>query len=208
MRFPLGGRQHPLRLFLGRKIAKSSCTRLNLCCGPQRIPGYLGVDVSPGADLRLDLGRYDLPLPDGSLEAVVCISAINYFTRRRAAEIVAEVHRALKPGGIARFAAQDLESIARRYVEKDTAFFFQRLPDGRERFEGPTLGDKFAAWFYGYVSGGSPCRYFYDFDSLAFLFRSAGFGVVERRPFGDSRLEHIELIDNRPDQMFFLEAVK
>lgn len=187
---------------------RSAVTRLNLCCGPQQIPGYLGIDFDGPVDLVLDLERRNLPFADASMEAVLCMSAINYFTRERAAELVAEVHRVLRRGGVARFGVQDLESIARRYVEKDAAFFFQTLPDGRQRFEGPTIGDKFAAWFYGYAVKGVPCRYFYDYDSLAHLFTSAGFTTVERRPFRDSRLDHIELIDNRPDQMFFLEAVK
>ena len=84
----------------------------------------------------------------------------------------------------------------------------QKLPDGRDRFEGHTLGDKFAAWFYGYEIGGFPCRYFYDFESLAYLFKMAGFTVVEKKAFCQSKLENIKLIDNRPDQMFFLEAIK
>jgi ubiquinone/menaquinone biosynthesis C-methylase UbiE len=139
---------------------------------------------------------------------VTCTSAINYFTRARGQEIIIEVFRVLQPGGVARFSAQDLESIARRYVEKDMDFFFQKLPDGHERFEGATLGDKFAAWFYGYAIRGIPCRYFYDYDALAYLFKTAGFSVVERKEYRQSRLEHIDLIDNRPDQMFFLEAIK
>jgi len=195
-------------ILLEWKFQKLTGKRLNLCCGPQKIPDYLGVDISREADIRVDLARYDLPLLDNSMDAAVCISAINYFTRQRASEIVAEVYRVLKPGGVARFAVQDLESIAKRYVEKDTVFFFQKLPNGQERFEGPTIGDKFAAWFYGYVSGCSPCRYFYDFEALAFIFKRAGFSIVEKRDYRQSRLENIDLIDNRPDQMFFLEAVK
>jgi hypothetical protein len=136
------------------------------------------------------------------------MSAINYFSRNRAIEILAEVHRTLATGGIARFGVQDLRSIAQKYVDQDRDFFLQRLPDGRERFEGPTFGDKFAAWFYGYEVNGTPCRYFYDFESLAYLFKNAGFSVVEQKPYLVSRLENIQLIDNRPDQMFFLEAVK
>lgn len=173
-----------------------------------KIPGYLGVDISRRADIRIDLAHYNLLLPDNSMDAIICISAINYFTRLRASEIVSEVYRTLKSSGVARFAVQDLESIARRYVEKDTTFFFRKLPDGGERFEGPTIGDKFAAWFYGYVSGNSPCRYFYNLESLAFIFKRAGFNIVEKRDYRQSRLENIDLIDNRPDQMFFLEAVK
>jgi predicted SAM-dependent methyltransferase len=181
--------------------------KINLCCGAQKIPGYLGIDFGSQAELRLNLANDNLPLEDGVLEVVTCASAINYFTYSRAQEIIAEVHRVLRSGGVARFSVQDLECIARRYVEKDVEFFFQKLPDGRERFEGVTLGDKFAAWFYGYVAVG-PCKYFYDYDSLAYLFKTAGFSIIEKKQYGESRLEHIELIDNRPDQMFFLEAIK
>lgn len=190
------------------RFDRKDVRKVNLCCGAQKIPGYLGMDFGGQVDLRFNLEKGDLPFGDGMLEAVTCTSAINYFTRPRGQEIVNEVYRVLKPGGVARFSVQDMESIARRYVEKDTAFFFQKLPDGKERFEGPTLGDKFAAWFYGYAIKGTPCRYFYDYDALAYLFKTAGFSVVERREYRQSRLENIDLIDNRPDQMFFLEAVK
>jgi len=181
---------------------------INLCCGPQIIPGYIGIDMGGDVDLRMNLKSGKLPFKSGAIETVICTSAINYFTRSRGQEIVNEVYRVLKPGGVARFSAQDLESIARRYVEKDSAFFFQKLPDGSERFEGQTLGDKFAAWFYGYVSSGFPCQYFYDYDSLAYLFKTAGFTVVEKKEYMQSRLDHIDLIDNRPDQMFYLEGIK
>jgi predicted SAM-dependent methyltransferase len=181
--------------------------KINLCCGAQKIPGYLGIDFGGQAGLRLNLEINNLPFKSNTLETVTCTSAINYFTRARGQEIVNEVYRVLQPGGVARFSVQDLESIARRYVEKDVAFFFQKLPNGHERFEGQTLGDKFAAWFYGYVTVG-PCRYFYDYDSLAYLFKSAGFSTVAKKEYRESRLEHIELIDNRPGQMFFLEAIK
>lgn len=193
---------------LSFKYKFSKCKRINLCSGPQKIPGFLRVDISRGADIRIDLSLFDLPLVNNSLDSVICVSAINYFSRQRALEIVTQVYRALRPGGVTRFAVQDLESIARRYVEKDAAFFFQKLPNGRERFEGPTIGDKFVAWFYGYSSGNGSCRYFYDFEALSFIFRQAGFSIVEKRDYRQSRLENIDLIDNRPDQMFFLEAVK
>jgi len=189
-------------------IVPRGVIKVNLCSGTQKLAGYFSVDFSGGADLRLDLSRNDLPFRSGSLDAVVCMSAINYFTRTRAQEIVREVYRVLKPGGVTRFGVQDMEAIARRYVSKDRDFFFQKLADGRDRFEGPTLGDKFAAWFYGYAIKGVPCRYFYDYDSLAYLFTTAGFSRVDRKNYQESRLESIHLIDNRPDQMFYLEAIK
>lgn len=195
-------------VWLRSRFHDSGIAKLNLCAGSQKIAGYFSIDIHRASDLVLDLAKYDLPFRSNSIQTIVCISAINYFTRTRGEELVKETHRVLAPGGIARFAVQDLENIARLYVEKDREFFFQKLPDGRERFEGPTLGDKFAAWFYGYAIAGVPCQYFYDFDALAYLFRQAGFSVVERMAYRQSRIPEIESIDNRPDQMFFLEAIK
>ncbi|CAB1070112.1 hypothetical protein D1AOALGA4SA_828 [Olavius algarvensis Delta 1 endosymbiont] len=182
--------------------------KLNMCSGSSRIPGYLNLDISARADLPINLAKRNLPLPDSSIEVVVSMSAINYFTRDRARELINEIYRVLKPGGITRFGVQDLEKLAARYVQKDRDFFFQKLPDGTFRFEGPTLGDKFVAWLYGYESGGSTCRYFYDYESLAYLFREADFPMVEKKKYLQSRIADIELIDNRPGQMFFLEARK
>ena len=201
-------RRSARRRALEQGLADKSIRKLNLACGSQRVPGFFGIDLVDGADLRLDLARMDLPFPDSSLEAVVCMSAINYFTRARAQQLVREMHRVLRAGGVCRVGVQDMKSLAERYVRGDREFFFQKLADGRDRFEGPTLGDKFAAWFYGYAVGAHRCEYFYDFESLAHLFREAGFNVIERRAFRESRIAEVELLDNRADQMFFLEAVK
>lgn len=182
--------------------------QINLGSGSQKIPGYWGLDLTASADLMIDLSRGKLPFKSGALESVVCTSALNYFTHKRAREIIRETYRVLKPGGIARFSVQDLRSLAERYLAKDNEFFFQKLPNGQDRFEGSTLGDKFVSWFYGYKTLGGPCRYMYDYESLSYLFKEAGFSTIEKKDYRDSRLENIELIDNRPDQMFFLEAVK
>ena len=181
---------------------------INLGAGPQHIPGCLAIDFNLGADLYLDLRRHDLPFSDGSLDYVVCISAINYLSYDRACEILAQVYRVLKPGGVARFGVQDLRLIALKYIERDMHFFYQKLPNGGARFPGETLGDKFNYWFYGHPIRGSGCKYLYDYEALAHIFLKAGFTCVENRKFMDSRLKNIDSIDNRADQMFFLEAVK
>ena len=121
--------------------------RVNLCCGSQKVPGYLGIDIAMGSDLEIDLERDDLPFPDAKLEAVVMMSAINYFPRNRGKELIKEMFRVLEPGGVCRVGVQDMRALAQRYVSNDVEFFFEKLPDGRDRLEGPTIGDKFAAWF-------------------------------------------------------------
>lgn len=197
-----------LRRILEWRLRNRQVRKVNLCCGQQKVPGYFGIDVVDGADLHMDLAKVDLPFSTSTLDVVVCMSAINYFTRLRAQQLVREMYRTLRQGGVCRVGVQDMKSLAERYVRGDTEFFYQKLDDGRDRFEGPTIGDKFAAWFYGYAAGTNRCQYFYDFDSLAYLFKQAGFSLVERKNYRDSRIPEVEQLDNRPEQMFFLEAVK
>ncbi len=187
---------------------KKEIKRINLCSANIKIPGYFNIDISEQADLSIDLAKDLLPMPSLSIDSLVCVSAINYFKRERTVDIVRDVYRVLVPGGIARFGVQDLEKIAYLYVNKDKNFFFQKNNDGNQRFEGETIGDKFVAWFYGYISGGYPSQYFYDYESLSNIFKTIGFSIIEKKAFMDSRLQNIALIDNRADQMFFLEAIK
>ena len=197
-----------LRAWLEYRLRDRDIRRVNLCCGQQKVSGFYGVDRMEDTDLRLDLSRVDLPFVDSSLDVIVCMSAINYFTRKRAQQLVVEMYRALKPKGVCRVGVQDLRSLTERYVKGDNSFFFQKLADGRDRFEGPTIGDKYVAWFYGYAIGASRCEYFYDFDSLAYLFHEAGFTKIEQKRYRESAIAEVALLDNREDQMFFLEAVK
>jgi MoaA/NifB/PqqE/SkfB family radical SAM enzyme/predicted SAM-dependent methyltransferase len=181
---------------------------VNLCCGSIVIPGFINIDAMPGGDMQIDLERELLPFPDQSIDAVVCISAINYFSYQRGREIVADVYRVLKPGGVARFATQDLRLLALRYLERDDSFYFQKLADGRTRFPGETFCDKLNEFFYGFNSGPKHCKYVYDPESLSLHFTAAGFKVIREKPFRESAIPGAERFDNRPEQMFFLEAVK
>ena len=187
---------------------KKSPKKINLC-GCARIGNFYNVDLNPQADLVIDLEKKLLPFRDKSADTVVCISAINYFSKKRGGEIIKDIFRILNKGGVARFGTQDFFEICRKYVNGEKDFFFQKLPNGKERFKGVTVSEKINEWFYGYkISGGKSCKYFYDFETLALLFKEAGFSKIERKKYRESQIPEIDKIDNRPDQMFFLEAVK
>lgn len=180
---------------------------INLC--GEGMKDYVNVSNYYKNDVALDLSRWDLPFASNSAKKIICISAINYFSRKRAEELVKECYRVLAPGGVARFGVQDLKEIARRYVANDRDFFFQTNPQtGRQRFKGKTIGDMINSWFYGY--GGLPHsgKYMYDYETLALFFKDAGFSKIEQKEYMQSALADVDVIDNRPDQMFFLEAVK
>lgn len=182
--------------------------KLNLASGYQAIPGYLSCDVFRGVDLRLDMSKAKLPFSANSLSTVVCTSAINYITYEEARSLIRDIYRALETGGVCRMSVQDLDLLVKYYYENNEAFFNQLNSDGTNRFPGHTIADKFNNWFHGFYSNGHACKYVYNFESLKELFVEAGFKTIERRSYLDSRLANIDLIDNRADQMFFLEAVK
>ncbi len=180
--------------------------KVNLCGGASKLGGFINVDIHPSADIVLDLEKELLPFKDKSVDQLVCISAINYFTRERAAQIIRDVHRVMKPDGMVRFGVQDLQLLAKKYLERDHEFFFQKLENGNDRFPGRTFADKFNNWFYGFATQGKSCKYVYDFETLALLFEEAGFKQIKEKKFLESEFENIDKIDNRPEQMFFLEA--
>jgi predicted SAM-dependent methyltransferase len=101
---------------------------INLCCGDQKIEGYVGVDFLKGtADIVVDLRYEKLPLADNSADKLICISAINYFKYQRAKEIIKDVYRVMKPNGIVRFGVQDLRLIAMKYINNDKDIFFPKI---------------------------------------------------------------------------------
>ena len=197
---------HKIRNRVAYTFKNNRADKINLCGGDPSIPGYFNVDMNYKADLIMDISKKSLPFPKNSAEVIVCISAINYFSRKRGEEIIREVYGILKTGGIARFAVQDLLEISKKYVNGDKDFFFQQY-NGRDRFKGETMCDKINSWFYGYGHANKE-KYMYDYETLSLLFRRAGFSKVEQKNYRESVLENIDMIDNRPDQMFFLEAVK
>ena len=188
---------------------KKSPKKINLCGGSVNISNYFNVDICSQANLTMDLDKRLLPFKNESADTVVCISAINYFSRERGHEIIDDVFRILKVGGITRFAIQDLKEICKKYINNDEKFFFEKLPNGRDRYEGVTMADKINSWFYGYKThSNKTSQYMYDFETLSLLFKEVGFKIVERKEYRNSGITDIEKIDNRPEQMFFLEAIK
>lgn len=193
-----------LKLFPNRyKINK-----INLCGGTVKIPGYFNVDIK-GSDLNIDLEKRNLPFIANSIDYLVCISAINYFCKKRAQDIIKEVYRIMHSGGIVRFGVQDLKLIVSKYLNNDKDFFYQKKKDGSMRFEGKTPCEMINSWFFGgYMAGGKYSKFFYDYETLALMFEKAGFKNIREMKYRESDIPNIELIDNREDQMFFLEATK
>jgi len=168
--------------------------KINLC--GIRLENFINIDVSWSADKRVDLEKKRIPMKDGSVDVLICMSAINYFTLDRAQFLIKDVYRVLKPKGWCRFGTQDLELIADKYLQGDSDFTCHRI----NRWFGN--GD-------GYKASGKICKYVYDYDTLSKLFVLAGFGVIWQVQYQMDRSPHsLGQYDNREQEMLYLEAVK
>ena len=161
--------------------------KVNLC--GTGLDGFINIDISRKADKRVDLEKKRIPLSPKSVDVLICMNGIGYFTKKRAQFLINDVYRILKSGGVCRFGTQDLGIICSQYLAQHPDFQCERINE----------------WFNGYEANGRKCKYVYDLITLYKLFEifsfAAGCGFEES-------FNSIGMYDNRPEQMFFLEAVK
>lgn len=165
--------------------------KVNLC--GVGLEGFINVDISLKADRVRNLNWQRIPFKSNSVDQLICMSAINYFTKKRAQFLIKDVYRVLKPGGVCRFGVQDLQVICRKYLSGE--FDCDRI----NRWFG--LGD-------GYKSNRQKCKYVYDYKTLSAMFYK--FSFVHPCEYQKSFYypECLGQYDNRPEQMFYLEAMK
>lgn len=81
-------------------IASGKPLKLDIGCGEQTKPGFYGVDLrdAPGVDIYADLNEALDLLPDNCAEEAVSVHSLEHV--QKLPELMAEVHRILKPGGL------------------------------------------------------------------------------------------------------------
>ncbi|MEO1009100.1 MAG: methyltransferase domain-containing protein [Planctomycetota bacterium] len=163
--------------------------RLNLGGGFRwRQPGWICLDATLGYDLA---ERLLADYGDASVEAIFCSHTLEHLPVDRAAALVRDCRRVLKPGGVLRLVLPDCERLVRAHNDGDDAL----LAD-------PTFARHFPSVERAVVAlGGNPCDppsqveakphdrhwFFWDRYSLQWLLMWAGFERVQPACFGRSR---------------------
>lgn len=91
---------------------------LNIGCGKVKLPGFVNIDLEPGADVVCDVTR-GLPYEDGTVDGIYSEHFIEHLSQKDIISFFRECRRVLKPGGRVRVATPDLDVIVRRYAEHD-----------------------------------------------------------------------------------------
>src|SRR5260370_19979136 len=91
---------------------------LNIGCGQRFHPEWVNLDLHPASHaVQLWDLRKDLPFHDGSFDVVYHSHVLEHFSRSDGLRLLERCRRVLRPNGIIRIAVQDLEHIARLYLE-------------------------------------------------------------------------------------------
>ncbi len=110
---------------------------LNFGCGARVHPGWINLDMQAGAPgvVAHDLRR-GLPFEAASFDAAYGSHVLEHLEPEAGIRLIAECHRVLRPGGVVRLVAPDLEAIARLYLDN---------------LEAATRGDAEAAFRYDWA---------------------------------------------------------
>jgi predicted SAM-dependent methyltransferase len=121
--------------------------RLHLGCGRKILPGYVNVDVveAPGVDVVCDL-NLGIPFPDDSFVEVLAVDFIEHIRPDAVIQLMNDIHRVLKPGGVFRVHVPQAPGITASQDPTHVSFWnaesFTYYEDGHRRREtfGVTYG--------------------------------------------------------------------
>jgi predicted SAM-dependent methyltransferase len=140
---------------------------LHLGCGFKYLPGMINADGNAfrKIDLWLDL-RNGLPFPDQSCAFVYSSHTIEHLFPYEAITLLKEIHRVLKPDGVARIAVPSMEHA-----------LVVAMGGGKEEDWPRPFGDP-VSQAVNYLFCDGQHKYAYTYDILRRFAEEAGFGTV------------------------------
>jgi predicted SAM-dependent methyltransferase len=173
--------------------------KLHIGCGERNLPGWINIDTDGQADLKIDV-RNGLPFPSDSVDFIFHEHFIEHLSRDEGIAFIREVHRVLKPGGVLRTAAPDLEEIVGQYrtgawrdAEWITRFGYAWIPNGCVM-----LNVALREWGHKHV---------YDLEDLTAVLNLGGFRVAHKKTIGVSDYPELSNLEHRQDSLV-VEAIK
>ncbi len=172
-----------------RALRQLEAPLVNVACGPHVPPGFLNCDLLPAtAEVVAWDCRRSIPVADGAAAGVRAEQFVEHLDpREEVPAFLADVRRALRPGGVLRIIVPDTARYLEAYCRGDLSGYRDLevpipFPDDL-----PTRMDVINHVFHQWGEH----RWAYDLETLELRLHKAGFSRVERTAFGrslDSRL--------------------
>lgn len=133
---------------------------------------------------------YGMPFYDNKLDVVYSSHFFEHLHKDVAINLMKEVYRTLKNGGIFRINVPDLEYTIQAYLDG-------RKEEAMELFYTDNSNDKYSRHYY-----------LYDFEMMKEILESIGFKNVTKCDYKIGKTPDINILDCRPGVTLFVEAEK
>ncbi len=167
------------RLRAGRELL------VNVACGPQRLEGFVNLDVHPVAsDVVAWDSRRDLPLGDGAARGIRVEHFVEHLeAREELPAFLRDCHRALATGGVLRIIVPDAGRYLQAYCCGDLSGFRELEVPSPFPSDLPTRMDVINHVFHQWHEH----RWAYDCEAMTHRLQEAGFTTIEQRTYQSSR---------------------
>lgn len=165
--------------------------RLNFGCGSIQPAYWLNIDSDPQYNTALDTKWVEEPYFD-LIVAHCVLQTIDY---NELVNVLKELYRILKPGGVLRISLPDILAGFEAYKAEDITWF----PNGEEKID-----DRFSAWLTWY----STTKTLLTEHALINKLSEAGFLHFVPSNYGESLHPNGAELDTRQDECYFMEVTK
>jgi predicted SAM-dependent methyltransferase len=150
------------------------------------------------------------PIASAAVGLIFSEHFIEHISVEQAIAWLREVHRLLKPGGVARISTPDLARYANGYVDPDHHFYAQHQRQLQRM--GMTACPARPAWMLNQIFRHYGHQWIYDFDELALVASAAGFDRQQIRQctFRSGAIAELAQLDQeiRSDESLYVELIK
>lgn len=174
--------------------------KLHVGCEKVYLNNWINIDLdSPKADLIHDL-RQPLPYEDNSVDLIYNEHFIEHLTAEEGVNLLKEMLRILKKGGIIRIATPDLDYLVFKY------FFRWKKQEWIEKYgyshietKAEMMNAVFHYWGHKWI---------YNFEEMNRRLYQAGFEKTQRVKFCQSQHIYLRNLEKRKDSKLIVESIK
>jgi len=188
-----------VKRFKVAKFKKMRPLKLNVGCGNAKLPGWVNIDIEPGAELVVDI-RKGLPFDDDSVDFIYNEHFLEHVTFEEGEKVLREFRRCLKKGGVLRIAMPDLDYIIQKYNTDWKNQDWLSWPEYEfVKTRGQMLNISFRWWGH---------KYLYNEEDLKNQLIKAGFLKIMRCNWNKSNHAELYNLQTRKDSKLIMEAEK
>ncbi len=191
-----------------RRLRSTRDLSVNIGSGGRGLPDWVNIEMIPMPDTTLCLDiRSPLPLADNSVARILAEHVVEHIEFRAGIPaLFRDWHRVLQAGGVVRIIVPDARRFLQAYVHgapdewRELGWDIEKLPH-----------DIYTPMnVINHIFHQDGEHYFaYDFETLAWALRQAGFNAIEQMSYGVSRDPKLAIDQpNHAPYSLYVEAVK